>query len=145
MKFLLAQLLTLVILSGCSSSNSSSVPMTKTISISRGGGVSGVYNGFSITSEGKVTKWLQLPAEEKKVTDLFTTTSDSALFFFRYLDEAGFRSTEFSTPGNMTTVIQLDSGNMSHAIKWGNAEVKPPPLFQSFYELLSNYIQRRSK
>jgi len=144
MKCPLALLLMFAVLSGCSSSNSSAVT-NKTISISRGGGVSGAYNGYSITTDGKVTKWLQMPAEEKKATDLFTTTSDSASFFFRYLDEAGFQMTEFSTPGNMTTVIQLDSGGMSHAIKWGNAEVKPPSLFQSFYDLLSNYIQRRSK
>lgn len=145
MKCLLVLLLAGVTFSGCGSSNSSTTSTTKTISISRGGGVSGAYNGYSINSEGKVTKWLQLPAEEKKATDLFMTTPDSASFFFRYLDEANFRSTEFSTPGNMTTMIQLDSGNMSHTIKWGNTEVNPPPVFLSFYDLLSNYIQRRSK
>lgn len=145
MKCLLALLIAVVTFSGCGSSNSSTTSTAKTISISRGGGVSGAYNGYSITTDGAVTKWLQLPAQEKKVTALFTTTSDSASFFFRYLDEAGFRSTEFSTPGNMTTVIQLDSGIKSHAIKWGNPEVTPPPIFQSFYDLLSNYIQRRSK
>jgi hypothetical protein len=145
MKCLFALLLAVVTFSGCGSSNSSTTSATKIISISRGGGVSGAYTGYSLTTDGKATKWLRLPAEEKKVTDLFTTTPDSASFFFRYLDEANFRSTEFSTPGNMTTVIQLDSGSMSHAIKWGNAEVNPPPIFQSFYDLLSNYIQRRSK
>ena len=145
MKRLLSLLIAVAAISGCGSSNSSTVSTHKTISISRGGGVSGAYNGYSITSEGKVTKWLQMPAEGKKVTDLFTTTSDSASFFFRYLDESGFRTTEFSTPGNMTTVIQLDSGSMSHSIKWGNPEVTPPLIFQSFYDLLSNYIQRRSK
>lgn len=145
MKCLLALLLSIISLSGCSSSNSSSAPTAKTISISRGGGVSGAYTGYSLTNDGKVTKWLKMPSEEKKVTDLFATTPDSASFFFRYLDEANFHTTEFSTPGNMTTVIQLDSGSMSHAIKWGNAEVTPPPIFQSFYDLLSNYIQRRSK
>ena|SRR5688572_28214419 len=145
MKSLLTLLLAVIWLSGCSSSNSSTSSTAKTISISRGGGVSGAYTGYSLTTDGKVTKWLKMPSEEKKVTDLFSTTSDSASFFFRYLDEADFRSTEFSTPGNMTTVIQLDSGSMSHTIKWGNAEVTPPPVFQSFYDLLSNYIQRRSK
>lgn len=145
MKCLLPLILAVAAFSGCGSSNSSTTSTTKTISISRGGGVSGAYNGFSITSEGKVTKWLQMPAEEKKATDLFATTSDSASFFFRYLDEARFRSTEFSTPGNMTTVIQLDSGNTIHTIKWGNTEVTPPSVFQSFYDLLTNYIQRRTK
>lgn len=130
---------------GCGSSSSSTTSTPKIISISNGGGVSGAYNGYSITSEGKVTKWLKIQSGEKKVTDLFTTTADSALFFFRYLDEAGFLTTEFSTPGNMTTIVESDSAGVVHSIKWGNPSVTPPIIFQSFYELLTNYIQRRSK
>jgi hypothetical protein len=145
MKQICYLLVAFVIFAGCGSSSSSTSTIQKSITISRGGGVSGAYTGYTLTAAGKVTKWQQLPSEEKKTTDLFTTTADSAGFFFRYLDEAGFRSTEFSTPGNMTTMIQLDSGSTLHTIKWGNSEVTPPVIFQSFYDLLTNYIQRRIK
>lgn len=136
---------TLIVIAGCGSSGSSTKDTARTISIGTGGGVTGLYTGFTVDKNGHFTRWSAEPGKTKVVSDFFTTTPDSAAFFFRYLDEISFTSKEFSTPGNMTTLIETDSLGTNHTVKWGNESVTAPCEFLNFYSMLKRFIDRHTK
>ena len=136
--------LCLVITAGCGSSGSSVKDTPKTITIGSGGGFTGEYRGFTLDRTGHFTRWSSLHPKAPAIVDLFTTTPDSAAFFFRYLDEIAFTSKEFSTPGNMTTYIETDSAGTKHTVKWGNESVAAPCEFSNFYSMLTRYIARHT-
>mgnify|MGYP001794467079 CR=1 FL=1 len=130
---------------GCVAMGYSTKDTKRTISIGSGGGATGLYTGFTVDKDGHFTRWSNEPGKAKIVSDLFTTTPDSAAFFFRYLDEISFTSKEFSTPGNMTTLIETDSLGTNHTVKWGNESVTAPCEFSNFYSMLKRFIDRHTK
>ncbi len=143
-KLLVTALLGLSLFLGCASSDSSKKDIaSRTITIGTGGGFTGEQKGFTIDAKGQVRRWTAKPGEKQIMTDLFTTTPDSAQFFFRYLDEIAFTTKEFSTPGNMTTFIEMESAGAKHTVKWGNETVTPPCEFSNFYAMFQQFVMRR--
>ncbi len=128
---------------GCGSTKTSS--NDRIINVSSGGGISGLANGIRIRSNGTIEKWKRFAGEQQQIENTIQLPPDSVEFYFRYLDEIGFRSIYYSIPSNMTYVIELITHGESHLVKWSVTGEEIPNIFNAYFEMVQRLYQRSVK
>lgn len=119
MKWNIIYILTFLILCGCTSVNLE-IPKNYTILVGTGGGSLGLWQGYTIQSDGKILSW-----QGKKA-------GDNSVFFKNYdkkfpqkiweiiLNDSiiNYAGKENFTFGNTTNIIEINSNDSLHTIIW---------------------------
>ncbi len=114
------------------------------IIIGTGGGFTGFYDGAVITRSGEVFSWRSKTDSPDELIPMFTTTKDSADFFFRYLDEIGFTEMKSLPGGNMNSFIELRASQGKTHVSWSMDNSATGGSLASFHSLVRKYVQRHT-
>ena len=90
------------------------------ISISSGGGVSGLTNGCTLSSLGIVQQWRQAPGKEKEIITTRKMPIDAAKI--RALFDENLLQASLQSPGNMSKTLTLTEREASHTWVWDASE-----------------------
>ncbi|MFT6815179.1 MAG: hypothetical protein ACJAZ3_001079 [Sphingobacteriales bacterium] len=141
-----------LLLIGCSKSknalNESKTTATKKsknaslISVGSGGGITGDYNGYMISSKGQGYVWTQELRQELEVEPLFNTTSDSVNIWFMRLAAMEIEKVNYNKPGNFSFFIELVKPDTTYKITWSNQN-KTPASWGLFYSDFTEYFRTK--
>ena len=139
-------LLPLLIAAGCCHCGSTpeAVYPPTTIRFSEGGGVTGRFLGYTIDPEGNVSTWNGFAASVKEKAELATLDADAHAALLRELYACDPSALQFSETGNMTTVLEVSSGELQYRFSWSGLmqdSASAPEALRKFTELLSSTIQ----
>lgn len=106
-----------------------------TLSLSSGGGFTGSYSGFTLSSDGSVRQWERRGAGSDSI--LWETRIPAAriIGFKNRLEQSGALGIGLRETGNMTTQVKLVLPDTLHVWSWSGAdaaETAPEP-FRSWY------------
>lgn len=104
-----------------------------TITLSSGGGFSGLTSGCTLTSLGEAKAWRKRPGAPEDVLWTRKAKADSAIAFAEALKE--FLSVDLEETGNMTTRIQytLPDSTYRWSISGAGASPQDPEPFRTWY------------
>lgn len=110
-----------------------------TLSLSSGGGFSGLVEGFTLTSQGQVTAWQKLPGNPETTLWSKKGDSDSAIALVESLKS--FLAVDLKETGNVTTRISLVLPDTSWLwSKSGSVAASDvPEPFQTWYARAESY------
>jgi hypothetical protein len=121
----LALMLSLFILTACSSKSRQQPPGAKefTVIFGRGGGFSGMTDGYIIHSNGRVEKWSGQYFRRGKVEALSKVVSSDILTPLEEMfDTEDFTQWSYQETGNMTTRVWCISGQDTTVVSWNGTE-----------------------
>jgi hypothetical protein len=127
-------------IAGCGSTRTQS----DRIVLGSGGGYTGAYSGYIIHGDGKVAGWRGVGAARDSVRPLFTLSRDSTDRYFDQLESMKFTTIDFNSPGNFTYLLELEHGDSSHIVRWGDARYAPPTSVSDFYAQTIEMILNRT-
>ena len=107
-----------------------------TITISSGGGFTGLYRGFRLYSTGRVERWERFAASGDSVLWVTAVDPGQIEVWGRKLEESGALSRSYRGTGNMTASVSYGRPDTTYRWSWastGIVEDGPPELWQ-WYE-----------
>ena len=122
------------VLVACTTRKSETNPPQKTmvinekefsITIMEGGGFTGITNGFTLHSGGKVTCWEQRPGAQKTITWERMADVEPINRFRAQLASSGLMDTKIETPGNMSKTVILEDGDEPQTWIWASPDDVP--------------------
>ncbi len=117
-----------------------------TIIFGRGGGFTGMAEGYIIHGDGKIEKWSGFYFRRDKL-ETVGTAKPEALLPLRQMFEARAFKQPYQQTGNMTTRVWCISGGDTTVVSWPGLEPGKdvPPALQDFYGKLMSAVQSASK
>lgn len=95
------------------------------ITVMEGGGFTGMVNGFTLSSDGKVTGWKQAGAGQRTV-DWETTADVEPINKLRMeLDKSGLMGSNIENPGNMSKTVILEKEGTRQRWVWSSQDDVP--------------------
>jgi len=95
----------------------SSRPADLSVSLGRGGGFSGIWEGVRVEQDGAVIRWTGL-GEREDGRRSGTLTESQMADIWRRLNEDDLLKTNLSETGNMTSFIEVTANGATHKISW---------------------------
>lgn len=116
-------------------------PQSFTLSLVSGGGFAGLYQGFTLTSEGEVKAWQKRSVAPESITWTIRDKPDSILVFAKALE--AFMGTDLKETGNMTTRIQfaLPDSTYNWSISGAGPSAEAPEPFRTWYARAEAYCR----
>ncbi len=113
-----------------------------TVHLSKGGGFTGIYNGYSITSQGQLVSWQQTAAGEKDVQATDKVKAKKVKPFFQQIET--FIETDLESPGNMTTKLVLQRPDTTVTWLWNaeNTDTEPTAELNELYLSMWQFCQK---
>ncbi len=139
----------LLLFSSCAGSNHQqpktvSLPNDLKISIYRGGGVAGLWEGYIIEANGTVSHWQgRLPETNPEVAGQLSPQELSDLW--NAIQRTDFFNATLSRTGNMTFFIKIRASGRQHSVSWA---AQPEPAdrqvqrFQNLYMLIKQAAEK---
>ncbi len=113
-------ILATIVVAACTSSSD----LTKekwTITVSTGGGFTGMSSGYTMIETGEVFAWNGQEGDHEKTNKIGSISAEKA-HDFKIKLAAGLDSMQLNAPGNMSTSIELDANGHAEKITWGAAD-----------------------
>ena len=107
--------------------------------ISRGGGVTGIWKGYTLYPSGKVEHWQEYGAT-KSVLWSGKSEPQKILEFKLALDDAGILSENIQQYGNMTTIVKLQTADTSYVWAWHDTNGIPSSLI-NWHKAVTQYCR----
>ena len=144
-KALIPVLLLSVILAGCCTCKESQVfPKPYSIELSSGGGVSGLYTGFFLSSNGTISYWRGWRGQKEFSTNAGEISESDLLKCKKMIDDAKLSSLSIHEAGNMTTTLRVTEGDELFTLSWAGAdsdEGNVPAQVRPVYSFLQNILE----
>jgi hypothetical protein len=110
-----------------------------TLTLSRGGGFAGAFQGYTLASTGEITAWNGRAAGARTRLWMRNADSDTIAAFAR--DLQAYFGTELAQTGNMTTRIEYASPRGDHQWSIGVAPADAPEPFRTWYPRVEAYCR----
>jgi hypothetical protein len=117
------------------------IPTPFTLTLSYGGGFSGLYEGYTLSSPDSVTAWRQRAAGPRAEEWARKADPESLIAFVRELKP--YFGAESAGTGNMTARIDFQSPGVHHEWSMGGAPASPdaPEPFRTWYRRVESYCR----
>ncbi|HEX9652247.1 MAG TPA: hypothetical protein VGA99_00920 [bacterium] len=117
------------------------------IIVSNGGGITGLFNGYTLHPHGLVTHWQRWAAGPDSV--LWTVNADSAQIqsFRQELLASGMLEKSMQQTGNMTTSVTLELPAREYIWSWGDTRAfdSATPAFKEWYRRVETFCRSLKK
>ena len=88
------------------------------ISLSTGGGVSGLVNGYILSSDGSIKRFSKWPGKDREMEAVGSLDLRELLAIKNEVDEKKLFELNIKDYGNMTTYLHVTDGNRSTVLNW---------------------------
>lgn len=88
------------------------------ISLSTGGGVSGLVNGYILSSDGSIKRFSKWPGKDREVEAVGSLDLRDLLAIKHEVDEKKLFELNLKDYGNMTTYLHVTDGDHSTVLNW---------------------------
>ena len=112
------------------------------ISISTGGGFTGLYQGFTLHSDGKIEQWQQDRAGKVKILKSRQGDAKEFVKFRKELERDDIFKLKLTQTGNMTTKIVYQKGDSTFVWIW-QAGGEIPPQMQKWYDSIRIFCKQQ--
>jgi len=112
------------------------------ISIATGGGFTGVYQGFTLHSDGKIEQWQKDRAGEVKILKYTQVDAKEFVKFRKELERDDIFKIKLTQTGNMTTKIVYQKGDSTFVWTW-QAGAEIPPQIQKWYDSIRTFCKQQ--
>ena len=112
------------------------------ISISTGGGFTGLYQGFTLHSDGKIEQWQKDRASEVKILKSRQVDVKEFVKFSKELERDDIFKIKLTQTGNMTTKIVYQKGDSTFVWTW-QAGGEIPPQMQKWYDSIRIFCKQQ--
>ena len=102
----------------CSSSRGTETHPPLEIHLSSGGGVSGMSTGYTITTDGTVTKWTAFPRGRENDRTIGQLSNEEYSTLISDIFAADFRALRQQESGNMTTSLRIVQDEEVFTFQW---------------------------
>lgn len=96
----------------------SSQGKTFKITISAGGGFTGLVKGFKLYSSGKVEHWQRFPAQNDSILWSHKVNANQIAEFKQQLEQSGMLRKTIRETGNMTTIVTFETPDSNYTWSW---------------------------
>ena len=109
----------LVLAIGCAKSTggAGSVPEDFEMSLGEGGGITGLWQGHTVTADGRVSTW-NGRSEKAEREPAGSVDPATCATLWTALREADFFELDSHESGNMTRVMEVTANGQTHAVRW---------------------------
>lgn len=111
------------------------------IMISEGGGITGLYKGYTVYSDGKVEHWQRMAAKNISIIWVVHQDPKRILELKQQLEKSGAFKKAYRARGNMTTAVTYQLSDTSYTWSWkgiGKLHNIPPEL-KDWYESIKQF------
>ncbi len=112
------------------------------ISIATGGGFTGLYQGFTLHSDGKIEQWQQDRAGEVKILKSIQGDAKEFVKFRKELERDDIFKIKLTQTGNMTSKIVYQKGDSTFVWTW-QAGGEIPPQMQKWYDSIKIFCKQQ--
>ena len=135
----------LALLSCQSNSMQENKPEEFSISVSRGGGFTGLTNGFTLKSKGDILYWQKYI--NGKDTILWRATDDinKILVYKNKLISSGILAVEFNTTGNVTNYLAYSNYDTTYNWSWKEHDEQVPADVRQWFNDVNEYCKSIKK
>ncbi len=112
------------------------------ISISTGGGFTGLYQGFTLHSDGKIEQWQKDRAGEVKILKSRQVDVKEFVKFRKELERDDIFKIKLTQTGNMTTKIVYQKWDSTFVWTW-QAGGEIPPQMQKWYDSIRIFCKQQ--
>ena len=110
------------------------------ITISRGGGFTGLVRGYHLHDDGRVVAWSRMPGQPDSVLWQTQSHPDSVGRLRAGLERSGTLGRTYRLASNMTTAITYSAGDSSYTWSWGQAG---PKKLHDWYDRARQFCDRQ--
>ena len=112
------------------------------ITLSRGGGFTGVVSGYHLHEGGGIEAWSRMPGKGDSVLWSTTVPADSIDYLRDGLERSGALTTIYRRSGNMTTSVAYTTQDTSFSWSWGSSA---PKNLKDWYQQTQRFCVRQSR
>ncbi len=138
-----------LIFGGCCTCKEAEVAKPFSIGLSSGGGVSGMYTGFILASNGDVVYWRGFRGQEDSRTVLGTIALEHLTRLKTLVSESHLSTLAFRETGNMTTLLRVSDGSELFTLSWSGIDSDESavpkeilPVYRELDRILAPYRQK---
>lgn len=108
-----------------------SVPENQQITVASGGGITGVWNEYTLKADGQLLH----KASNVDSSEVVKTLSKSKTkYFFKQIEALKLNEKNMDEPGNMSYTVQFsERKKFAHKVQWGDKKM-PPDSVKTFYD-----------
>lgn len=110
------------------------------LTLSSGGGFTGIYAGYTVYSDGRVQFWRK---HMDSVQTTGTISGDMVEYIYHQLQAIGFRLITLNTPTDLNFRLELREGDSTHLVQWGGDAKDVPDAPKALYTALNNFMRSR--
>ena len=123
---------------------SPSFPDDLRISIYQGGGVAGIWRGYTIEANGSVMRWQgRLPETNPEVSGQLSPSELHTLW--QAIQAADFFNVRLTNTGNLTTFIKIQASGRQNIVSWPSAESQAHQKLYRLYLLIKQAAEKDSQ
>jgi len=126
-----------ILFSNCFISGKSNVKYEK-ILFGKGGGFTGKYDDYYLSSNGNLFK---KEPSSKEFLKIKTLNKKETKNIFKEIDDNKLFESEFNHPFNISCYIEIVKGTSSNRIVWGNTQNQPPATVEIIFNKLMSFVK----
>lgn len=108
-----------------------SIPVNQQITVASGGGITGIWNEYTLKSDGQL---LHKASNEDSATVVKTLSKSKTKNFFNQVEALKLNEKEVGEPGNMSYIVQFsERKKFSHKVQWADKKM-PTDSVKTFYD-----------
>jgi len=117
------------------------------ISLSRGGGFTGLKSGYTLFSEGRINHWKQLNRVKDTVYSSQQIDSSKIIWFQEELERTGIFGKTYSGTGNITSYLKYETNDTTYLWSWQGAGISGniPNELIDWYEKVTKFNSELNK
>jgi hypothetical protein len=137
--FTFVYLLSLLLL-GCS--HTQDISNSFNVTLSSGGGFTGMYSGYHIDTSGTISRWEGRTFNFASLNPVGNVTSDKLKQMNTKIIELEIMNVQYKKSGNISSSISISTNNFQHTVSWVGIEPERdvPEKIKEFYFYINNLI-----
>ena len=108
---------------------SSESPQSFILTLSKGGGFSGLTRGYTLYPNGRIERWQQFPLRDRTISASRDIDPNRVADFKQKLEATGILEVTLQATGNITTRVQYEIDQEQHTWSWAdNSDTRTAPV-----------------
>ena len=114
------------------------------LTLSKGGGFSGLTQGYTLHPNGRIERWQQFPLRDRTITASRDIDPKRVADFQQKLEASGILGMTLQATGNITTRVQYEIDQEQHTWSWADDSDSrtEPAALREWYRLVWNFCSQ---